>query len=142
MKLPELLATHLSPGQLQRITRYIVVGLASTGTYFAVFVATIEVGQSPVWVAACAAFVTGLGISYLGNALWTFGHGTSGRNAARFLTVVASTFTANLAIATVLEHLGVPYLVIFCVEATALTVMNYLGHMLYTFREQRAPSTR
>lgn len=142
MRLSNFIAAHLSPEQRRRIVRYIVVGLASTGTYFAVFVATIELGRSPVWLAACAAFASGLGISYLGNALWTFGHGTSGRSAARFLTVVASTFSANLAIAASLESLGVHYLIIFCVEAVALTVMNYVGHMLYTFRNHHAASAR
>ena len=122
----------------QRFARYIAVGLASTGTYFVVFVAMIELAGSAIWLAACAAFVAGTVVSYLGNAIWTFGQKAGGASAARFMTVVAASFTVNLLIAAVLELLGVHYLIIFCVEAVALTLMNYAGHMLWTFAPHRA----
>ena len=129
----ERLVQRVPTTDLRRFARYIVVGLASTGTYFAVFVAMIELGGTAVWLAACGAFAAGTLLSYLGNALWTFGQRTSSASAARFLTVVAASFTVNLVIAAVLDALGVHYLIIFCVEAVALTLMNYAGHMLWTF---------
>lgn len=124
----------IPPEQLRQSVRYIVVGLASTATYFSVFVTMIAVFGSAVWVAACAAFLTGVGISYLGNAIWTFNQRARSDSALRFLTVVAGSFLVNLAIAAALERLGMHYLIIFCVEAVALTTMNFAGHMLWTFR--------
>ncbi|MCB1480802.1 MAG: GtrA family protein [Rhodobiaceae bacterium] len=128
----------LPPEEFQRVARYIVVGLASTGTYFVTYVAAILGAGSPIWLAACAGFATGTGVSYLGNALWTFGQKAQARSAVRFLTVVGTSFTVNLAVSALLEWAGVHYLIIFCVEAVALTILNYAGHTLWAFRPPHA----
>ena len=124
----------LTREEMERLARYIIVGLASTGTYFIAYIAAILGAGLPVWLAACAGFVAGTGISYLGNAIWTFGQKAEARSAIRFLTVVTSSFSVNLVIAALLDWAGAHYLIIFCVETVVLTSLNYAGHMLWTFR--------
>lgn len=119
---------------LTRLARYIAVGLASTGTYFVVFAGLIEAFGTAVWLAASAAFMAGTVVSYLGNALWTFGQKTSAQSAVRFMSVIGTTFLVNLAIAAGLAAVATPYPVIFAVEVVVLTTLNFIGHTLWSFR--------
>ena len=132
----------LSREEMERLARYIVVGLGSTGTYFVAYIAAILLAGSPVWLAACAGFVAGTGVSYLGNAIWTFGQKAEARSAIRFMAVVTSSFSVNLVIAALLDWAGAHYLIIFCVETVVLTALNYAGHMLWTFRPYRQEPSR
>lgn len=78
------------------VVRFILVGAAASGTHFAIGLALNQLAHVVAWQANIVAFLGALGVSYLGNTLFTFGVEARRAGAfARFFAMSAAAFALN-----------------------------------------------
>jgi putative flippase GtrA len=121
-----------------RALRFLVVGIVSSASYAATMGLVVDGLGKGVVIGAIAAFVVGTVVSYSGNTFWTFSASMSGRTFWRFIVVVTLGLLLNSAIAAVLDHFKVHYLLITLVILIIVPVFNYVCHALWTYADHAA----
>jgi putative flippase GtrA len=86
-----------------------------------------------VLLGAFLAFVIATLVSFVGNALWSFGARLTPAKAAMFFAVNTVGLLLNMLIAWLLERAGVHYLLISLTVLVVVPMFNFAGHRLITF---------
>ena len=86
-----------------------------------------------VLLGAFVAFVLVTLVSFVGNALWSFGARLTPTKSAMFFAVNAAGLCLNMLIAWLLERAGVHYLLISLAVLIVVPMFNFAGHRLITF---------
>ena len=122
------------PADLARqIVRFYVVGSFAAITYVAVMAIVVDgLGGRVLW-GAFFAFVLATAVSFVGNALWSFGARLTAAKAAVFFSINTVGMGLNLLIAWLLERAGVHYLLISLTVLIVVPLFNFAGHRLITF---------
>ena len=122
------------PATLARqIIRFVIVGGCAATTYVSIMALFVDgLGGRVLW-GAFFAFVIATSVSFLGNALWSFGARVTPGKAAKFFTVNIVGLGLNMLIAWLLERAGVHYLLISLAVLVVVPPFNFAGHRLYTF---------
>ena len=123
----------LSAGTATQLIRFLLVGLLAAVAYVAVMALVVDGLGGRVLLAAFLAFVFATIVSFVGNALWSFGARPTAANAARFFIVNTVGLLLNLAIAWAMERAGVHYLLISLTVLVVVPMFNFAGHRLITF---------
>lgn len=135
-------AHHSKPiSILIQLFRYAIAGGISAVIYSAVFLAltTFYFGDRLATMAVVPAFLTALGVSFVGHSRWSFaGHGAREKGVAqpvRFAVVQATGLLLNIAftfVLTVLLHL--PGWVALIPSLTVTPITTFLVHRFWVFR--------
>lgn len=123
----------LSAGTATQLIRFVLVGLLAAVAYVAVMALVVDGLGGRVLLAAFLAFVFATFVSFVGNALWSFGARPTAANAARFFIVNTVGLLLNLLIAWAMERAGVHYLLISLTVLIVVPLFNFAGHRLITF---------
>jgi putative flippase GtrA len=122
------------PADLARqLIRFFVVGGVAAVAYVAVMAILVDGFGGRVLWAAFLAFVLATLVSFVGNALWSFGARMTTAKAAIFFAVNSVGLLLNMAIAWLLERAGVHYLLISLTVLIVVPLFNFAGHRLITF---------
>ncbi len=108
------------------VSRFAVVGLASTGLYFVLALAFAEgLGVAAV-TASLLAYVLATVFSYLAQKFVTFrSHGAHTAEAPRFLVLTAFGFAVATALPALGTQLGWPSIVPFALTCVVIPVVNF-----------------
>lgn len=123
----------LSPGTARQLIRFFVVGGLAAVTYVAMMAAVVDGFGGRVLLGAFLAFVIATLVSFVGNALWSFGSRLTAAKAAMFFAVNTMGLGLNMLIAWLLERAGVHYLLISLTVLIVVPLFNFAGHRLITF---------
>jgi putative flippase GtrA len=120
---------------MTQASRFGVLGAAATATHLSLALAALALGAAP-WQANLLGFLAAVGISYVGNALWTFGAALwSPAQAGRFLLVSLAGLALNQALTLLLsERLHWPARASVLVAALAVPTLSFLAARLWVFR--------
>jgi putative flippase GtrA len=113
--------------------RFAVVGVLATAVHVSVAwfaLRALDIGAAP---ANGLAFVAAHGVSYLGNAIWSFSHRPALGNWARYLAVSALTLALTMVIAGAVERLGGADVLGIALVVLVVPGLSYLAHRRYTF---------
>lgn len=129
---------HASGGRPDRrlVGRFLVTGFLSVGVdVLLLFVLHGAVGV-PVLPAAATAYGMSLVVNYSLNHAWVFEApgGGHGRRVARYLMLMAVTYSLTLALVTGLTAAGLYYLLAKAVSVGVVAVVNFTGYRLWVFR--------
>jgi putative flippase GtrA len=117
---------------------FAVVGALATATHLATaLLARKGFGASPM-AANFAGYAASVGVSYLGNARFTFGRpALHGAQFVRFLVVSLAGLCLNQAITWLMAvRLGLPFWVALGAVVTVVPVFSFLVSRLWAFRER------
>ena len=117
----------------RQLIRFVLVGLVAAVVYVAIMALVIDGFGGPVLLGAFLAFVVGTGVSFVGNAIWSFGARPTPGKAVWFFAINTTGLCLNMLIAWLLERLGVHYLVIALTVLIVVPMFNFAGHRLFTF---------
>ena len=123
----------LSAATATQLIRFVMVGLVAAVAYVAVMALVVDGLHGRVLLGAFLAFVFATLVSFVGNAIWSFGARPSAANAVRFFIVNTVGLLLNMLIAGLLERAGAHYLVISLVVLIVVPMFNFAGHRLITF---------
>jgi putative flippase GtrA len=127
----------LSEETARQLIRFVLVGLAAAVVYVAIMALVIDGLGGSVLLGAFLAFVIGTAVSFVGNALWSFGSRPTAGRAIWFFAINTTGLCLNMAIAWLLERAGVHYLLIALTVLTIVPMFNFAGHRLITFARSR-----
>jgi len=123
----------LSAATAAQLIRFVLVGLVAAVAYVAVMALVVDgLHGSVLWGAFCA-FVLATAVSFVGNAIWSFGARPTAATAVRFFMVNTVGLVLNMLIAWALERLGVHYLLISLTVLIIVPLFNFAGHRFVTF---------
>ena len=123
----------LSGETATQLIRFVLVGLVAAVVYVAVMALVIDgLGGRVLW-AAFLAFVLGTAVSFVGNAIWSFGARPTVGRAAWFFAINTTGLCLNMLIAWAMERAGVHYLLISLTVLIVVPMFNFAGHRLITF---------
>jgi putative flippase GtrA len=123
----------LSATTATQLIRFVMVGLVAAVAYVAVMALVVDgLGGRVLW-GAFFAFVLATFVSFLGNALWSFGAKPTASKAAMFFVVNGVGLLLNMLIAWLMERAGVHYLLISLTVLIVVPMFNFAGHRLITF---------
>jgi len=123
----------LSPETARQLIRFFLVGGVAAVTYVAVMAVVVDGFGGRVLLGAFLAFVLATAVSFVGNALWSFGSRLTAAKAAMFFAVNTVGLGLNMVIAWLLERAGVHYLLISLTVLIVVPMFNFAGHRLITF---------
>lgn len=123
----------LSAGLARQLIRFFAVGGVAAIAYVAVMAIVVDGFGGRVLLGAFLAFVLATLVSFVGNALWSFGARMTPAKAAMFFAVNTVGLLLNMAIAWLLERMGVHYLLIALTVLIVVPMFNFAGHRLITF---------
>ncbi|HSI01225.1 MAG TPA: GtrA family protein [Reyranella sp.] len=123
----------LSAGLARQLIRFFVVGGGAAIAYVAVMAVVVDGFGGRVLLGAFLAFVLATLVSFVGNALWSFGARMTAAKAAMFFAVNTVGLGLNMAIAWLLDRMGVHYLLIALTVLIVVPMFNFAGHRLITF---------
>jgi putative flippase GtrA len=123
----------LSAETARQLIRFVLVGLVAAVVYVAIMALVIDGFGGPVLLGAFLAFVVGTAVSFLGNALWSFGARPTPGKAMWFFAINTTGLCLNMLIAWALERAGVHYLLIALTVLIVVPMFNFAGHRLITF---------
>ena len=123
----------LPPETARQLIRFVLVGLVAAVVYVAIMALVIDGFGGPVLLAAFLAFVIGTAVSFVGNALWSFGAQPTAGKAMWFFAINGTGLCLNMVIAWLLERAGVHYLLISLTVLIVVPLFNFAGHRLITF---------
>ena len=124
---------------MRQAWKFIVVGGISTVINYAIFFLSYHYGQINYLVASAIGYVTGLSLSYLFNASWTFRQQSTshliGNQIARFITIYVCSLAMSLGLIYLLVHwLGMDPRVANIIAIGQTTITNFLGCKHYVFK--------
>ena len=117
----------------RQLIRFFAVGGLAAITYVAVMAIVVDGVGGRVLLGAFLAFVIATLVSFVGNALWSFGARLTPQKAAMFFAVNTAGLGLNMLIAWLLERAGVHYLLISLTVLVVVPLFNFAGHRLITF---------
>ena len=123
----------LSATTATQFIRFVLVGLVAAVAYVAVMAIVVDGFGGRVLLGAFLAFVLATFVSFLGNALWSFGARPTAGKAAMFFVVNGVGLVLNMLIAWLMERAGVHYLLISLTVLIVVPMFNFAGHRLITF---------
>ena len=123
----------LAPDLARQLIRFVAVGLLAAATYVGVMALVVDLLGRSILLGAFCAFLVATAVSYVGNALWSFGAALTASTAIRFWLITTVGLCLNLALAWMLERLGAHYLVVSLVILIVVPLFNFAGHRLITF---------
>lgn len=123
----------LSATTATQLIRFFLVGLVAALAYVAVMALVVDGFKARVLLGAFLAFVFATLVSFVGNALWSFGARPTASNALRFFAVNTVGLVLNMAIAWAMERAGAHYLLVSLVVLIVVPLFNFAGHRLITF---------
>lgn len=123
----------LSAELARQLIRFFVVGGFAAIAYVAVMAIVVDGFGGRVLLGAFLAFVLATLVSFVGNALWSFGARMTGAKMAMFFAVNTVGLLLNMLIAWALERMGVHYLLISLTVLVVVPLFNFAGHRLITF---------
>ena len=117
---------------------FAAVGLAATAVHALAALAAHELAGAAPMTATVTGYLCAVGVSYLGNARFTFGRpALHGRQFARFLAISLVGFAANSAITWLLvERLGWPFKAALAVIVVVIPALSFAGAKLWAFAER------
>ncbi len=132
-------ATLRGKMMMRQAFKFIVVGGVSTVVNYAVFFLSYSYGQINYLLASAIGYVTGLSLSYLFNASWTFrqqsSHHLAGSQTLRFITVYVCSLAVSLSLIYMCVHwLGMDPRLANLIAIMQTTVTNFLGCKYYVFK--------
>jgi putative flippase GtrA len=120
---------------------FFLVGIAATAVHGVVALAVRDLAHVSAMAATASGYLCAVGVSYLGNARFTFGRpALHGPQFARFLVVSLSGFAANLAITWLLSNrLGWPFPATLAVIVVVIPALSFTAAKLWAFaaRDER-----
>ena len=121
---------------------FLAVGLAATGVHALAALAARDIGHASAMLATSTGYVCAVGVSYLGNARFTFGRpAMDAAQFARFLVVSLIGFAANLAITHLLaDRLKWPFAATLAVIVVIIPALSFTASKLWAFAERGAPT--
>ncbi len=123
----------LSATTATQLIRFFLVGLVAALAYVAVMALVVDGFKGRVLLGAFLAFIVATLVSFVGNALWSFGARPTTSNALRFFAVNTVGLVLNMAIAWAMERAGAHYLLVSLVVLIVVPLFNFAGHRLITF---------
>jgi putative flippase GtrA len=123
----------LSADLARQLIRFFAVGGLAAITYVAVMAVVVDGFGGRVLLGAFLAFVLATLVSFVGNALWSFGSRLTPAKAATFFAINTGGLGLNMLIAWLLERAGVHYLLISLTVLVVVPLFNFAGHRLITF---------
>jgi putative flippase GtrA len=123
----------LPAGLARQLIRFFAVGGLAAVTYVAIMALVVDGFGGRVLLGAFLAFVIATLVSFVGNALWSFGARPTPAKAAMFFAVNTVGLGLNMLIAWLLERAGVHYLLISLTVLIVVPLFNFAGHRLITF---------
>ena len=123
----------LSAALARQLMRFFAVGGLAAVTYVAIMAIVVDGFGGRVLLGAFLAFVIATLVSFVGNALWSFGARLTSAKAAMFFAVNTIGLGLNMLIAWLLERAGVHYLLISLTVLIVVPLFNFAGHRLITF---------
>lgn len=117
---------------------FLIVGLAATAVHAAASLAARQVGHLAPMAATTVGYLCSVGVSYLGNARFTFGRPVlHGAQFARFLVVSLIGFAANLAITHLFSDvLKWPFLATLGIVVVVIPALSFTASKLWAFAER------
>ena len=117
---------------------FAVVGLAATAVHALAALAAHELAGAAPMTATVTGYLCAVGVSYLGNARFTFGRpAMDAAQFARFLVVSLVGFAANLGITYGLaERLRWPFPATLAVIVVVIPALSFAGAKLWAFAER------
>lgn len=114
---------------------FFLVGIAATAVHALVALAARDLAHASAMAATTGGYVGAVGVSYLGNARFTFGRpALHGAQFARFLVVSLSGFAANLGITWLLSNrLGWPFPATLAVIVVVIPALSFTASKLWAF---------
>ena len=114
---------------------FFIVGIAATAVHAVVALLAKDLAHASAMAATASGYVCAVGVSYLGNARFTFGRpALHGAQFARFLVVSLSGFAANLAITWLLSNrLGWPFPATLAVIVVVIPALSFTASKLWAF---------
>jgi putative flippase GtrA len=116
-----------------QLIRFVLVGVVAAVVYVAIMALVIDGFGGRVLWAAFLAFVVGTVVSFVGNALWSFGARPTPTKAVWFFAINTTGLCLNMLIAWAMERAGVHYLLISLTVLIVVPLFNFAGHRLITF---------
>jgi len=117
----------------RQLIRFVLVGLVAAVVYVAIMALIVDgLGGRVLW-AAFFAFVIGTAVSFVVNAIWSFGASPTAGKAVRFFAINTTGLGLNMLIAWAMERAGVHYLLISLTVLIVVPMFNFAGHRLITF---------
>ena len=123
----------LSAATATQLIRFLLVGLVAAASYVAVMALVVDGFGCRVLLGAFLAFVIATFVSFIGNALWSFGSKPTASKAVMFFVVNTVGLLLNLLIAWLMERAGIHYLLISLTVLIVVPMFNFIGHRLVTF---------
>ena len=120
---------------------FLIVGLIATGVHAVMALAARDLAHASAIAATSTGYVCAVGVSYLGNARFTFGRpALHGAQIARFLVVSLLGFAANLAITWGLANrLGWPFPATLAVIVVVIPALSFTASKLWAFAIPLSP---
>jgi putative flippase GtrA len=120
---------------------FLVVGLAATAVHALASLAAREMGQLAAVQATFVGYLCSVGVSYLGNARFTFGRpALHGPQFVRFLVVSLIGLAANIAITWLLvNRLGWPFKAALAVVVVVIPALSFAAAKLWAFAVPLSP---
>jgi putative flippase GtrA len=124
---------------LRQLVRYGIVGLASNGFLFLLYLAMTHAGLGPK-VAMTIAYVTGLAQTFFFNRRWTFEHrGAAGAALARYIATYGVGYALNLAaLALLVDRAGLPHAPVQAAMILCIAGQVFLMQKFWVFRSVAA----
>lgn len=123
------------------ISRFSIVGVGATLTYFVVANALILLARMEPVAASITAYLAGMLVSYLGQRRFTFGVRASWRQSVRFAILSALGLAISWGSVAGAVALGWPPLWGTVVTSLLVPVLNFLVMKSWVFVEDRIPDT-
>lgn len=117
---------------------FALVGVAATAVHALLALAAREFAGATAIQATFVGYVCAVGVSYLGNARFTFGRpALHGRQFVRFLVVSLAGLAANLAITWLLvNRLGWPFKAALAVVVVVIPTLSFAAAKLWAFADR------
>ena len=117
----------------QKIAENLLAGSEYAVDSVAIMALVVDGLHGRVLLGAFLAFVIATFVSFIGNALRSFGARPTLSSAVRFFAVNTVGLVLNMAIAWAMERAGAHYLLVSLVVLIVVPLFNFLGHRMVTF---------
>ena len=123
----------------EQLLKFCVVGATGYAVNLAVYSALLKGADLHYAPAATCSFLVAATSNYTLNRHWTFRaqRGRVGVQGARFLTVSAAVYVANLGLLSALVAFGADKIGAQAIAIVLVTPLNFIGNKLWSFRRHK-----
>ncbi|MDB5441851.1 MAG: GtrA-like protein [Phenylobacterium sp.] len=117
---------------------FFVVGLAATAVHALVALGVRDLAHASAMAATASGYLCAVGVSYLGNARFTFGRpALHGPQFVRFMVVSLSGFAVNAGVTWLLSNrLGWPFPATLAVIVVVIPALSFTASKLWAFADR------